>query len=171
MISNLPSASEYNEYYKRYIDLAHGDSVIDVLQEGLLDTMGFFKSIPEEKHEYRYQPGKWTPKEIVSHVIDTERVFSYRALQFARAEKVVLQGFDQDEFAKNAHANTRSMEQLLDEFQAVRAATIQFAKSCSEETLLRNGVASNSPLSVRAALFIIAGHEIHHRVIIEERYL
>ncbi len=171
MISDRLSASEYNEYYKRYIDRVSADSVVQGLQEGFLNTLEFFKSIPKDNQEYRYQPEKWTPKEVLLHLIDTERVFAYRALQFARAENRVLLGFDQDEFVENSNANNRSMEQLLNEYQAVRLATIQFAQSCSEETLLRHGNASNSPLSVRAALYIIAGHEIHHCDIIEERYL
>jgi uncharacterized damage-inducible protein DinB len=171
MISDSLSASEYNQYYKRYIDRVPTDSVVQGLQEGLLHTLDFFKHIPDDKQEFRYQPEKWTPKEILLHLVDTERVFAYRALQFARAKDRVVEGFDQDEFVANSNANSRSMDQLLAEYQAVRLATLQFAKSCSEETLLHHGVASNSPLSVRAALYIVTGHEIHHRDIIKERYL
>jgi len=171
MKNQRPSASEYNEYYKRYIDQATGDSLLTSLEKGKDKTLYFFKNLPIEKQEYRYAPDKWTPKEIVQHITDTERVFCYRALQFARADNVVIRGFDQDEFAANANTNDRTMEELLDEYAAVREASILFAMSCKEDTLLRMGVASNSPLSVRAALYILVGHEIHHRKIIEERYL
>lgn len=163
--------SEYNSYFKKYIDQATDYSLPDCLRNGLETTLGFFKSIPTEKHEYLYEEGKWTPKEILQHLIDTERVFAYRALQFARAEDVVLKGFDQDEFASNANANARTLEDLLAEYLSVRNSTIQFAQSCSQDTLLRKGVASNGPLSVRAALYIVCGHEIHHCAVIKERYL
>jgi len=166
-----PTPSEYNDYYKTYIDQVEGDSILVGLQNGLEAIMTFFNAIPVEKHDYRYEASKWTPKEILLHIIDTERVFAYRALQFARSEGAVLKGFDQNEFAKNAAANARSMEDLLDEYAAVRMANLHFAKSCSDETWPRMGEASGSPLSVRAAFCIIIGHEIHHLSVIEERYL
>lgn len=165
------ATSEYNTYYKRYIDLVQDVSIPAGLQKGLEVTTTFFKAIPKEKHDYRYEEGKWTPKEILLHIIDTERVFAYRALQFARSQGAVLKGFDQDEFAQNADADKRSMQDLLDEYAAVRMANLYFAKSCSNETWLRMGEASGSPLSVRAAFYIILGHEIHHCAVLQERYL
>ena len=170
-MDNLPTSTEYNTYYKRYIDQAANGSILEGLQHGMEVTTSFFEAIPAEKHEYRYEESKWTPKEILLHIIDTERVFSYRALQFARSEGAVLKGFDQDEFAKNADANDRSMQDLLDEYAAVRMSSLYFAKSCSKETWLRMGEASGSPLSVRAAFYIILGHEIHHCAVLQERYL
>jgi len=166
-----PTPSEYNDYYKTYIDKVEGGSILDGLQNGLELITSFFNDIPVEKHEYRYEASKWTPKEILLHIIDTERVFVYRALQFARSEGAILKGFDQDEFAVNANANARSMEDLLDEYAAVRFASLHFAKSCSDETWPRMGEASESPLSVRAAFCIIIGHEIHHLSVVEKRYL
>lgn len=171
MTKTILAPTEYNEYYKRYIDHALEKPLLEGLQEGMLATLEFFKGIPEEKHVYRYELGKWTPKEILLHLIDTERVFVYRAMQFARAKDVVIKGFDQEEFATNSRANDRTMNELLDEYTAVRAATIQFTKSCDEETLLRKGIASKSNLSVRAALYIVVGHEVHHATIITEKYL
>lgn len=171
MKNQRPAPTEYNEYYKGYIDKATGVSVIASLEQGQIITSNFFDNIPKDKQHYRYQERKWTPKEVLLHLIDTERVFTYRALQFARASQVTLQGFDQIEFADNAQANARRMEDLIAEYNAVRNATIQFAKSCSDETLVRMGIASNSPLSVRAALYIIVGHEIHHCAVVKEKYL
>ena len=165
------ATTEYNTYYKRYIEQVQGVSILAGLQKGMEDTTTFFKTIPSEKHDYRYEDSKWTPKEILLHIIDTERVFAYRALQFARSEGAILKGFDQDEFAKNGDVSNRSMQDLLDEYVAVRMANLYFAKSCSNETWLRMGEASGSPLSVRAAFYIILGHEIHHCAVIRERYL
>jgi hypothetical protein len=162
---------EYNEYYERYIVLGAKKPLQEALTLGLEQTVAFFRAIPETLHEYRYEEGKWTPKEVLLHIIDTERVFAYRALQFARAENVVLEGYDQDEFAKNARPVTHSMQSLLDEYTAVRQASIRFVANSSSDSLLRAGVASNSPLSVRAAFRIICGHEVHHFNIIKERYL
>ncbi len=162
---------DYNTYYERYIVLTGEGTIGNQLEKGLGETQSFFRNIPSEKHEYRYEEGKWTPKEILLHIVDTERVFAYRALQFARAENVVLKGFDQDEFANNAKPVDRSMDELLDEYTAVRQSTLLMAKSFSEETLKRRGEASGSSLSVTAALSIICGHEVHHTNIIKERYL
>ena len=167
----MKAGVEFNSYYERYIILGEEGALDEALQTGLEKTITFFEGIPDSKHEYRYAVGKWTPKEVLQHIIDTERVFAYRALQFARAENVVLEGFDQDEFAKNVQPITQSMHAILGEFVAVRRASIAFVKSCSKETLIRAGIASNSPLSVRAAFRIIAGHEVHHMNIITERYL
>ena len=163
--------TDYNTYYGKYIDLAKAKQLLPALLDGLNTTSSFFESIPAEKHEYRYAEGKWTPKEVLLHLTDTERVFMYRAMQFARANNVVLEGFDQNEFAENSKANERNMQDLVSEYKSVRKATIAFISSCSEETLLRAGVASNNPLSVRAAAYICSGHDIHHMNIIKERYL
>lgn len=171
MQNNQPASSEYNAYYKRYIDQAQGFPILEGLQNGMEVTTSFFEAIPLEKHEYRYEESKWTPKEILLHIIDTERVFAYRALQFARSEGAILKGFDQDEFAKNGDVTNRSMQDLLDEYAAARMANLYFAKSCTDETWVRMGEASGSPLSVRAAFYIILGHEIHHCAVLQERYL
>ena len=131
MQTNKLTTSEYNSYYQRYIDQAQDLSVLEGLQNGLEITSNFFSALPLEKCDYRYEASKWTPKEILLHIIDTERVFAYRALQFARSEGAVLVGFDQDEFARNADVSNRSIKDLLDEYTAVRMATLCFAKSCS----------------------------------------
>ena len=147
-MSNRPQPNEFNDYYKNYIDLAIGEDILALLETGKNRTMVFFRDIPEEKHHFRYREGKWTPKEMLLHLIDTERVFCYRALEFSRAEGGVLPGFDQDVFVGNSNANSRSMSHLLKEYEAVRNASIVFAESCSEESLMNMGTASNNPFSV-----------------------
>lgn len=171
MESTQLSGKEYNTYYNRYVERVTRKPLLSALAEGMLETYGFFETIPEAKHEYRYEKGKWTPKEILLHLIDTERVFAYRALQFARAKNVEIRGFDQDEFAANSYANSRTMKHLLEEYSAVRTASVVLFTNFSNKTLLQMGVASNAPLSVRAAGYIICGHDKHHIAIINERYL
>ena len=171
MLTTQLSESEFNPYYKRYIDQAATMPLLQGLAAGLMNTHDFFEGIPDDKLHFRYEEGKWTPKEILLHIIDTERVFSYRALQFARAENVVIRGFDQDEFANNSAANHRSLESLLEEFMSVRTATVLLFKSFSDQKLQQIGIASDSPMSVRAAGFVICGHEKHHMAVIKERYL
>ena len=164
-------SGEFNHYYKRYIDLLGTDALVDALKSGAPVTKAFFSAIPEEKQHFRYEEGKWTPKEVLSHLIDTERVFSYRALQFARSNSPEIRGYDQDEFVDHCHANSRTMKDLIAEYEAVRNATIAQFESYDTTTMAKLGVASGYPLSARAAGFIIAGHEKHHAAIIEERYL
>jgi len=165
------SVDEYNPYYQQYIKKA-GDVTIS---EGLKDngdvTIAFLESISEEKLEYRYEEGKWTIKEIIQHIIDTERIFTYRALCIARKDKSLLPGYDQDDYAVNSEANNRSMISLMNEYKSVRLSSIILFESFSSEMLKRIGIASNSNLSPRAVAFITIGHENHHCEIIKERYL
>jgi len=169
-ISDITS-DEYNPYFKPYIDKVGGDSLLKSLKKGKNKTIKFFKKIPSSKLEYQYSEGKWTVKEILLHIIDAERAFSYRALQFARSKNANLEGFDENVFVKNSNANSRSRKSLLKEYKATRKASIVLFKNFTNETLLQMGKASDSELSVRAAGFLICGHEIHHKQIITERYL
>lgn len=168
---NSVKDTEYGAYYKRYIANVATDDISGALNEGLKDITAFYQSIPAEKQEYRYESGKWTPKEILLHLIDCERVFMYRAMQIARSNDANLAGFDQDEFVFNSNANAISMDNLINEYKTVRAASISFIENCDAKTLVKMGIASNSPLSVRAAAYITRGHEIHHTNVIKERYL
>lgn len=165
------TSTEYFKYYKQYVDLVDDVSLSEALQTGLINTTKFFETIPEGKLLFQYAEGKWTPKEILLHLIDAERAFSYRALYFARAANAHLEGFDENEFGKNCNANNRRIDDLLKEYIAVRTATIYLFASFSDLVLKKGGMANNNPLSVRACGFIICGHEKHHRKIIEERYL
>lgn len=165
------SDSEYADYYSNYIKKAESDELIPGLSSSLSSVIAFFKAIPEEKLEYSYDVGKWSIKDIIQHLIDTERVFAYRALRFAREDKTTLPGFEQNTYGITANANNRSREELLKEYQLVRESSIMLFKSFNEETLKIIGVASSSDMSVRAIGFVIIGHEKHHCQVIQERYL
>ena len=171
MTSNELEVGEYNPYYHTYVKKTNGIDLKEGLNSNMDVIISFFKNIPREKLEYRYATGKWTIKEIIQHVIDTERIFSYRALRIARQDQTALPGFDQDTYVLPSKANQRTLESLLEEYKAVRLATINLFDSLNEECLLSTGTASNSKISVRALGFIIIGHENHHCEIIRERYL
>lgn len=168
---NQLQANEFDSYYKNYINKASSDDIVEGLLSNLKTVVLFFKSIPDEKLEYRYAEGKWTIKEVLHHIIDTERIFSYRALRIAREDKTPLAGFEQDDYVVPAKSNERTLESLLDEFIAVRNATIILYKNFNESSLKHIGTASNASISVRAIGYIITGHENHHCEVIKERYL
>ena len=164
-------SSEFNPYFKMYLDQLENVPLIEALANGASETNQLFRSLPEHKHEYRYEENKWTPKEILLHIIDAERAFSYRALFIARTDNANLEGFDENTFAENSNANERGMSDLLKEYNSVRAATINLFESFSDDTLKRVGKANGNTFSVRVAGFLTCGHEIHHRKVIKERYL
>ncbi|NHM02000.1 DinB family protein [Flavobacterium difficile] len=163
--------NEYLDYYGYYISLNSTDDFILNLENQLESTSLFFKSLPIDKLEYQYEVGKWTPKDILQHIIDTERIFAYRALRFARFDLTNLPGYEENDYANSANATNRTIGDLIEEYKVVRLASIHLFKSFSEKMLLNIGLANNAPASVRALGFIIAGHEIHHVTIIKERYL
>lgn len=164
------SSDEYNPFYQTYI----GKSTDLPLKLGLPvnfeKVLYFLNSIPLERHEYRYAPDKWTIKEVVQHMMDTERIFIYRALRIARRDQTPLPGFDQDEYVVPSQANKRTFESLLSEYKSIRHATDALFNSFDDEMLVAIGIASNSPISVRALGFIIMGHENHHCEVLRERY-
>lgn len=164
-------SSEYNPFYKRYIDLVEEIPLIEVFQKGLDKTTSFFNNLPKEKWDFRYAEGKWTPKDILQHLTDTERVFAYRALYFSRSNNAELKGFDENVFAENAMGNKRTVEELLQEYIAVRQATSCLFKNFNSNQLKQKGMANGSNMSVAALGFVICGHETHHCNIITERYL
>ncbi|MEZ4793626.1 MAG: DinB family protein [Gelidibacter sp.] len=163
--------TEYNPYYKTYLNQTKNLDLKTGLPSNHEQVLAFLKAIPKEKQEYRYAEGKWTIKEVLLHIIDTERIFAYRALRIARQDQTPLQGFDQDDYVAPSKANRRSFESLLNEYKAVRQATIALFDSFDDEMLVAIGTASNSPISVRALGFIIMGHENHHCEVVRERYL
>lgn len=162
---------EYNSYYQPYIDKANNLTLSEGLITNCESVSTFLESIPDAKLEYRYADGKWTIKEIVLHLIDTERIFAYRALRIARNDKTALPGFDQDEYVPTSMANERTFDSILSEYKAVRFATIALFDSFNDDMLKRIGTASNSSLSARAVGFITMGHENHHCEVIRNRYL
>ncbi|WP_027126982.1 DinB family protein [Gelidibacter mesophilus] len=170
MIKRELRSDEYHPYYQP-IDKLGDEDVLELLRFHYKEVVTFIRSLNDNRLNYRYAEGKWTVKEIILHIIDTERVFSYRALCIARTDKTELPGFDQDAFVLNSRAAERNIESLLSEYESVRLATITLFDSFDHKAWTQIGTASNSSLSVRAIPFIIVGHEKHHLNIIKERYL
>ncbi len=166
-----PETKESNDYYKTYINQVDGDNFLNVLEESLPQTIAFLNSLDAEKWNYRYADGKWSIKEVMLHVIDTERIMAYRALRFARNDKTPLAGFDQDEYIPYVDAENRSAASIIEEYEAVRKASIQMFSYFNDEMLSSVGTASGNPFTTRALGFVIAGHEAHHLRIVRERYL
>jgi uncharacterized damage-inducible protein DinB len=163
--------NEYAEYYSQYIKHSGNANLLDVLKESAQALNSLFETISDEKMNYKYAEDKWTIKDMLLHIIDAERVFAYRALRFARADKTNLPGFEHDDYVVVANANGRSKASLLNEYNAQRESTIQLFSNFKDEMLMQIGVASGNPMSVRALGFVTAGHETHHCNIIKERYL
>lgn len=165
-------ADEYAPYQESYIKLVDDAySLIEELEISVHSFIHFVREIPMDKYDYRYAEGKWTIKDIIQHLIDSERIFAYRALRFSRADETALPGFEENMYADNAHGNDRSINDLLTEMSALRHANIMMFKSFKEEDLLRKGTASGYTVSVRAFGFLIIGHQNHHMKIFKERYL
>ena len=166
-----PKLEETLPYYHRYIARVQDGNIVNILKENHQATQEFIQSIPTEKANYRYADGKWSIKEVFLHMVDVERVMCYRVLRFARNDKTDLPGFDENTYAPNSNAENRTLENIAAEFQAVRSATIAMFQHFDEATLDRTGTANNGSCSVRGLAYIIAGHELHHRAILKERYL
>ena len=166
-----PSKLAYGEYYANYIGLVKEDDVHNALANSVTPSTEFWSSLTEEQGNYRYAEGKWSIKELLQHIIDTERIFSYRALAFARGETTTLPGYDENEYADASLADERKLSDLVQELSVVRQSTLHLFNSFSSENLDKIGEASNAPLSARAAGFIIVGHEIHHMNVLSEKYL
>lgn len=164
-------ANESSDYFKRYINLVETENIVAALKNQLTDLEQFFKEWPRDKWDHAYAEGKWTIKEILIHLIDTERIMAYRALRIARNDATPLPGFDQDEFAAYMNAANRSAESIMKEYRAVRIATIALIENLDDLALSRIGTASNAPSSPLAMAFVIAGHEIHHMNVIREKYV
>ena len=171
MNANQLNESEYNPYYRFYIEGLGNVALIEVLNFSFDEFSTTIKKLSEEQLVYRYEEEKWTIKEIIQHLIDTERVMSYRALRFSRNDTTELQGFDENLYVDNCNANDRNIKDILDEYNHLRKASISLFKSLSDETLKVTGIANGSEMSVRALGFIIAGHQLHHLKVIKERYL
>jgi uncharacterized damage-inducible protein DinB len=171
MISNQIPDNEYSTFYKPYIIASNSDNLIEDLEISLHQFIKFVQDIPMDKFDFRYAEGKWTIKEIIQHLIDAERVFSYRALRISRNDQTPLPGFDENLFVENTNANSRSLQDLLTEMAVVRQSTLSLYKSFTSEQTLLIGTASNAAISVRAIGFIIIGHQNHHKKVFIERYL
>ena len=168
-LNQLP-INEYADFYKTYIQALDDVELIDELEICLHEFIKFVQNLPMDKFDYQYEVGKWTIKEIIQHLIDSERVFSYRALRISRNDKTPLPGFDENDYVDNSNGKERSLQSLLTEMAVVRQSTLSLFNSFSQEQLTKNGVASNREVSVRAIGFIIIGHQKHHQKIFLERY-
>lgn len=166
-----PKPKEAIPYSHNYIRLVQDGNIMEVLEKNHAKTQDFIKNIPTEKANYAYAEGKWTVKETLLHIIDTERILAYRALRFARNDKTDLQGFEQDDYVPNSDAMNRNLEDIAAEFQLLRASTLSMIKHFTPEMRNKNGTTNGNTASVRALIYIIAGHELHHINILKERYL
>ena len=163
--------TEFAPFYASYVAQVPDGDLVEELEISVHDLIRFVQNIPMDKYDYRYAEGKWTIKDILQHLMDSERIFAYRALRIARNDKTSLPGFDENEFANNAGGDERSIRDLLTELALVRQATIHLFKTLNEEALARIGTASGFSVSVRALGVIIIGHQKHHQKVFEERYL
>ncbi len=166
-----PLPNEYPSFYKNYVDNVVTDNIIKELRDQVIDIQAIISEIPEDKEDFAYAPGKWTIKEIIGHIIDTERVLGYRAMRFARKDKTALPGYDENFYVANANFKKQTLYGLGHEFAIVREANLALFKVWDEEALSQMGVANNLDVSVRALLFMIAGHATHHMNVIKEKYL
>jgi hypothetical protein len=166
-----PDPSEYAPYYGKYITLVGGNDVVAALEDQPRQTLALLSTLSEEQGDYRYAPDKWSIKEMLGHVTDAERVFSYRALRFARNDRTPLASFEQDDYVRSGDFGDRRLADLIEEFVCVRRATVWLFRTSSPEAWMRRGIASDNQVSVRAVAYIIAGHELHHRRVLQEKYL
>ncbi|WP_366183464.1 DinB family protein [Flavobacterium ovatum] len=169
-ISEL-NTTEYSNYFLTYINALENEDLIEDLEISLHQFIKFVQNIPMEKFDFRYAEGKWTIKDIIQHLIDVERIFSYRAMRISRNDQTALPGFDENNYIINTNANARGIQDLLAELSAVRFSTLFLFKSLSQEQLIIKGTASGSTVSVRALGFLIIGHQKHHQNVFQERYL
>ncbi|MCS7459018.1 DinB family protein [Paenibacillus doosanensis] len=165
-----PDSREYAPYYDTYIRLVPEGGLSDILKEQLQTTLALLQPLTEEQAGYRYESDKWSIKEVIGHISDNERIMAYRLLRIARGDTGTLAGYDQEPFVRESFFDRRSLTDLLEDLTAVRQATLTLLRGLTEEAWSRQGVANNSVLSVRALACIIAGHELHHRSVLQERY-
>jgi uncharacterized damage-inducible protein DinB len=170
-MTTKPAAGEFAPYYGKYISLVEGDDILRALEEQNGATLGVLRSRTEAQGNYRYEPGKWSIKEVVGHLIDTERIFAYRALRIARDDKTPLPGFEQDDYVASADFDASQLADLAAQFALVRQSNLAMFRQFSDEAWLRRGTASENPVTVRALAYIIAGHELHHLRLLRSRYL
>src|SRR5689334_18244327 len=174
-MSNLPiskpAAGEYNPYYSKYIDLVPDGDVAGTLASQIGGTLAALRALSDADSLKRYAPGKWSIREMLGHMNDTERIFAYRALRIARGDKTPLAGFEQDDYIAPGKFDARSWPGLIDELEAIRKSNLAMFRGLDEAAWQRTGTASNNPVSVRALAYIIAGHERHHMNVLREKYL
>ena len=166
-----PASGEYPPYTISYISLVPDGDIVATLGKQLDEMLALIRSISESRGDFRYEEGKWSIKEVIGHIIDGERIFAYRALRFARGDETPLSGFEQDDYVRNGGFDKRSLSDLANEYEHVRQSTIALFANLDDEAWARLGSSNDSPASVRALAFIVAGHERHHIEILRARYL
>ncbi len=165
-----PGPGEHVPYYGKYVALVPDGDVVETLRRQAVETAALLRAVPREREEFRYADGKWSVKEVVGHVCDGERVFSHRALRFGRGDETPLPGFDENVYVPAGRFGDRTLASLVEEFLAVREATVRLFDGLPDEAFARAGRANDQPVSVRALAWITAGHERHHVAILRERY-
>jgi len=166
-----PDLQTIPSFHKRYVELVKDYDVLDALKISGRQTIELVRGIKEEKGEHQYAPGKWSIKELLCHMMDTERILAYRALRFARNDKTHVHGFEENDYAPEANARARSISRIADEMERLRLTSLDLFLTFTTEMLNRKGIANSLELSVLHLGYIIAGHESHHRKILVERYL
>lgn len=165
-----PEPGEYNDYYGRYISLVSGSDILKTLDAQRRQMMLLLCGRDEADGDIRYAPDKWNAKQVLGHVCDTERIFAYRALRISRGDQTPLAGFEQDDYVLNGPFLDEPMAEIVEDYIAVRRATLTLLRNLDETAWMRRGVANKDEITVRALAYIIAGHELHHRRILEEKY-
>lgn len=169
-ITRRPLAGDFPAYYEPYLARVPEGDLLEFLENQKTDFVTFIRSIPAEKGNFRYAEGKWTVKEVLGHIIDTERIMAYRALAFSRKEHQSIPGFDENTYVENSESNRRSLESLADEFESLRAANLELFASFSAKQLDNIGIANGRDVTVNALVYIIAGHLEHHLQVLKDRY-
>ena len=171
LTANRPEAGEFDTYYDRYISLVPSSEIEAILSRQIAETVAVISAVSEEEGAFRYAPGKWSIRQLLGHVIDTERIMAYRALRIARNDKTPIEGFEQDDYVRDGPFERCRLKNLIDEFKLVRQTTVAMLGGLQPGDWTRQGVANNNKISVRALAYIIAGHELHHRAILQHKYL
>lgn len=166
-----PEPGEYAPYCEKYVAQITGNDIVSTLDEQCRQMVSLLSRLSEADGDLRYAPEKWSLKGVVGHVCDAERIFAYRALRIARNDPSPLAGFDENDYAKNAPFERRPLANVIEDYRAVRSATLTLFSNLDAAAWTRRGVANQQPVTVRALAYIIAGHELHHRRIVEEKYL
>jgi hypothetical protein len=166
-----PQAGEYAPYFERYISLVPGNDILAAFEEQCRQMLLLLSGRTDADGDFRYAPGKWTSKEVLGHMNDTERIMGYRALRISRGDATPMEGFEQDDYVRNGPWGQRPLTDAIEDYVAIRRATVSLFRNLDEPAWTRRGVANKNEVTVRALAYTIAGHELHHRKILEEKYL
>ncbi len=170
LVISRPEPSEYAPYYSRYISLVPENDILTTLDSQRRQMLLLLSGRDEADGDFRYAPDKWTVKELLGHVCDTERIFAYRALRISRGDRTPIEGFEQDDYVRNGPFAKRPLAEVIEDFIAVRRATLTLLRNLDEPAWLRRGIANKNEVTVRAIAYTAAGHELHHRRILEQKY-